>query len=209
MPRPRRIAAATLIGGSATLSGFYGFLIGEAILARRAIGTTDARPPSPDGLYGDDLPGRTIRVLVLGDSAAVGYGVTRADATPSAMIGVGLAHVMDAPVEIECRAVVGAQTSELMGQIDLDPDWHPDVAVIVVGTNDVTHRVTPQASARMLSKVVRRLVAEDCDVIVGTCPDLGTVQPIHQPWRAGAPRRCRARARKPTIAGGEGGGRGG
>ena len=157
MPRPRRIAAATLIGGSATLSGFYGFLIGEAILARRAIGTTDDRPPSPDGIYGDDLPGRTIRVLVLGDSAAVGYGVTRADATPSAMIGVGLAHVMDAPVEVQCRAVVGAQTSDLMGQIDLDPDWRPDVAVIVVGTNDVTHRVTPQASARMLGQVVRRL----------------------------------------------------
>ena len=54
MPRPRRIAAATLIGGSATLSGFYGFLVGEAILARRAIGTTDERPPSPDGIYGDE-----------------------------------------------------------------------------------------------------------------------------------------------------------
>ena len=149
MPRPRRIAAATLIGGGATLSSFYGFLVGEAMLARRAIGTTDERPPSPDGIYGDDLPGRTIRVLVLGDSAAVGYGVTRADATPSAMIGVGLAHVMDAPVEVQCRAVVGAQTADLMGQIDLDPDWHPDVAVIVVGTNDVTHSVTPRTSARL------------------------------------------------------------
>ncbi len=196
-----------MIGGSATLSGFYGFLVGEAILARRAIGTTDERPPSPDGIYGDDLPGRTIRVLVLGDSAAVGYGVQRADATPSAMIGVGLAHVMDAPVEVQCRAVVGAQTSELMAQIDLDPDWHPDVAVIVVGTNDVTHRVTPQASARLLSKVVRRLEADACDVIVGTCPDLGTVQPIPQPLRTVARRLSRALARKQTIAVVEAGGR--
>ena len=207
MPRPRRIAAATLIGGSATLSGFYGFLVGEAMLARRAIGTTDERPPSPDGISGDDLPGRTIRVLVLGDSAAVGYGVTRADATPSAMIGVGLAHVMDAPVEVQCRAVVGAQTADLMGQIDLDPDWHPDVAVIVVGTNDVTHNVTPRTSARLIGKVVRRLVAEDCDVIVGTCPDLGTVQPILQPLRTVARQLSRALARKQTIAVVEAGGR--
>lgn len=177
------------------------------MLARRAIGTTDERPPSPDGLYGDDLPGRTIRVLVLGDSAAVGYGVTRADATPSAMIGVGLAHVMDAPVEVQCRAVVGAQTADLMGQIDLDPDWHPDVAVIVVGTNDVTHNVTPRTSARLLSQVVRRLVAEDCDVIVGTCPDLGTVQPIMQPLRSVARKLSRAIARKQTIAVVEAGGR--
>ncbi len=207
MPRPRRIAAATLIGGGATLSSFYGFLVGEAMLARRAIGTTDERPPSPDGIYGDDLPGHTIRVLVLGDSAAVGYGVTRADATPSAMIGVGLAHVMDAPVEVQCRAVVGAQTADLMGQIDLDPDWHPDVAVIVVGTNDVTHSVTPRTSARLLSKVVKRLVAEGCDVVVGTCPDLGTVQPILQPLRAVARRLSRALARKQTIAVVESGGR--
>ena len=207
MPRPRRIAAATLIGGSATISGFYGFLVGEAVLARRAIGTTDERPPSPDGIYGDDLPGRTIRVLVLGDSAAVGYGVTRADATPSAMIGVGLAHVMDAPVEIQCRAVVGAQTADLMGQIDLDPDWDPDVAVIVVGTNDVTHKVAAGTSARLLSEVVRRLVAEDCDVIVGTCPDLGTVQPILQPLRTVARRLSRSLARKQTIAVVEAGGR--
>src|SRR5215207_11151006 len=101
MQRTHKVATAALVGGGATFSGFYAFLIGEAALARRAIGTTDERPPSPDGIYGDDLPGRTIRVLVLGDSAAVGYGVTRADATPSAMIGVGLAHVMDAPIEVQ------------------------------------------------------------------------------------------------------------
>jgi lysophospholipase L1-like esterase len=207
VPRPRRIAAATLIGGGATVSGFYGFLVGEAMLARRAIGTADERPPSPDGVYGDDLPGHTIRVLVLGDSAAVGYGVTRADATPSGMIGWGLAHVMDAPVEIQCRAVVGAQSSDLMGQIDLDPHWRPDVAVIVVGTNDVTHQVTPRTAGRLLGEVVRRLVAEDCQVIVGTCPDLGTVQPILQPLRAVARRLSRILARQQTIAVVEAGGR--
>ncbi|AXT85815.1 GDSL family lipase [Aeromicrobium sp. A1-2] len=207
MPRSRKIAKKTLIGGGATLTGFYGFLVGEALLARRSIGTTDDRPPSPDGLYGDDLPGDPIRVLVLGDSAAVGYGVDRADATPSGMIGLGLAHVMDAPVEVQCRAVVGAQTSDLIGQIDLDPDWRPAVTVIIVGTNDVTHQVTPRASARMLAEVVRRLVAEDCAVVVGTCPDLGTVQPILQPLRTIARWMSRALARKQTIAVVEAGGR--
>jgi hypothetical protein len=112
MPRTRKVAAAALVGGGATFSGFYAFLIGEAVLARRAIGTTDERPPSPDGVYGDDLPGRPIRVLVLGDSAAVGYGMVTADTTPSGLIGIGLAHVMDAPVEVRCVAVVGGQTSD-------------------------------------------------------------------------------------------------
>jgi lysophospholipase L1-like esterase len=207
VPRTRRIAAATLIGGGATLSGFYGFLVGEAVLARRAIGTTDERPPSPDGIYGDDLPGRPVRVLVLGDSAAVGYGVDRADATPSALIGIGLAHVLDAPVEVQCRAVVGAQTADLMAQIDQDPDWAPDVTVIVIGTNDVTHQVAPATSARMLGAVVRRLVGSGSEVVVGTCPDLGTIRPIMQPLRLVARRISRSLARRQTIAVVEAGGR--
>ena len=200
MPRARRVAAAALIGSSATLSGFYGFLVGEALLARRAIGTSNDRPPSPDGVYGDDLPGSPIRVVVLGDSAAVGYGMLTAEATPPAMIGLGLAHVMDSPVEVRCHAIVGAQTSELMHQVEQVLDWEPHVAVIVVGTNDVTHQVPPGTSARLLGDVVRRLVASDCEVVVGTAPDLGSVRPIMQPLRAVARRWSRNLARKQTIA---------
>lgn len=200
MPRPRRIAATALIGSGATVSGFYGFLIGEALLARRAIGTTEDRPPSPDGIYGDDLPGSTVRLLVIGDSAAIGYGMTTAESTPSAMLGIGLAHVLDAPVEVRCRAVVGAQTSELQAQIDQERDWEPHVAVIVVGVNDVTHQVPPSTSARMLGDVVARLVATNCEVVVGTTPDLGSVRPIMQPLRAVARRWSRRLARQQTIA---------
>src|SRR5215207_1268348 len=207
MQRTHKVATAALVGGGATFSGFYAFLIGEAALARRAIGTTDERPPSPDGTYGDDLPGRPIRVLVLGDSAAVGYGMVTADTTPSGLIGLGLAHVMDAPVEVRCVAVVGGQTADLMGQIDLDIDSHPDIAVIVVGTNDVTHRVSPRASARMLGEAVERLVDAGCEVVVGTCPDLGTVTPILQPLRSVARVWSRRIARRQLIATVQAGGR--
>lgn len=189
-----------MIGSGATVSGFYGFLIGEAMLARRAIGTSNERPPSPDGVYGDDLPGIPIRVLVLGDSAAVGYGMLTADSTPSAMIGIGLAHVMDAPVEVRCRAVVGAQTSDLMRQIDEEIDWEPHISVIVVGTNDVTHQVPPATSARLLADATRRLVTADCEVVVGTTPDLGSVRPIMQPLRTVAQHWSRHLARRQTIA---------
>jgi lysophospholipase L1-like esterase len=200
MPRTRRLATTALVGSGATVGGFYAFLVGEAFLARRAIGTTDARPPSPDGVYGDDLPGHTIRCLVLGDSAAVGYGVVTSDTTPTGLIGLGVAHVLDAPVEMQCQAVVGAQTSDLMGQIDLAGDFRPDVAVIVVGTNDVTHQVLPRTSARLLGEVVTRLSDTGCEVVVGTCPDLGTVRPIRQPLRMVARLLSRHLAREQTIA---------
>lgn len=200
MARKRKVATFALVGSGATLSGFYGFLIGEALLARRAIGTTDARPPVPDGLYGEAQSGRTIRCLVIGDSAAVGYGMTTSDTTPTGLLGMGLAHMLDAQVEMQCHAKVGAQSSDLKAQIERAKGFKPDVAVIVVGTNDVTHRVPPRTSVRLLAEVVTQLAADGCEVVVGTCPDLGTVRPILQPLREVARRWSRHLARQQTIA---------
>jgi lysophospholipase L1-like esterase len=200
MARTRKVATFALGGGVATFSGFYATLMGEAVLARRAIGTTDDRPPTPDGLYGDAQGGRTIRCLVIGDSAAVGYGMTRSDTTPTGLLGVGLAHVLDAQVDMRCHAKVGAQTSDLKAQIELAEGFKPDIAVIVVGTNDVTHRVSPRTSARNLAAVVTQLTADGCEVVVGTCPDLGTVRPILQPLREVARHWSRRLARQQMIS---------
>jgi lysophospholipase L1-like esterase len=198
-PLPKQATTAAVAGGAA-LTGYYGVLIGESMLARRAIGMTEERPPSADGVYGDDLPGHPLRCLVLGDSAVVGYGMTTADATPPALIGIGLAHVLDTPVDVHSEAVVGAQTSDLREQVNRGLTHRPDVTVIVVGTNDVTHRVPAFRSARLLGAAVRRLVDSGSEVVVGTCPDLGTVRPIPQPLRFVARRRSRALARRQMVA---------
>lgn len=207
MSRPRKIALAAAVGSGLTLSGLYGFLVGEALLARRAIGPADSRPPSPDGSYGADLPGPTIKCLVLGDSAAVGYGMERADATPPALIGIGLSHVLGVEVEVRSLAVVGARTSDLNPQIDQLDGFSPDVTVIIVGTNDVTHQVPPHVSARQLGAAVARLIDLGSEVVVGTCPDLGTIKPIMQPLRAIARGLSRMLARRQTVAAVEAGGR--
>jgi lysophospholipase L1-like esterase len=80
-------------------------------------------------------------------------------------------------------AKVGAQSSDLAGQIDLALPNDPDLAVILIGTNDVTHRVRPSQSVRYLAESVRRLLDADVLVLVGTCPDLGTVKPIPPPLK--------------------------
>lgn len=198
MPRPRSAAAAAAVGGALTL---YGFLFGEAKLARRAIGTTDARPPSADGVYGDDGSTREpMRCLVLGDSAAVGYGMERADATPPAMLGLGLSHVLGRPVEIRSLAVVGAKASDVLDeQLPRIDGFDPHVTVIVVGTNDVTHQVPNIVSARHLGEVVTRLVEGGSEVVVGTTPDLGTIKPIKQPLRTVARWLSRDLARRQSV----------
>ena len=83
----------------------------------------------------------------------------------------------------------------------------PDVAVILIGANDVTHRMLPSESVRYLSDTVRRLHESDVEVVVGTCPDLGTVRPIPQPLRQVARTWSRRLAAAQTIAVVEAGGR--
>ncbi len=212
MADSRKIAATALLGsGAAAMSAVALSVLGllvEVKVARHAIGTSDARPPLPDTIFGDDdVAGEPISCLILGDSAAVGYGMTTLDATPPAMVGIGLAHLLDHPVRVTSVAVVGAQTSDLDKQITLGLDAKPQIALIVVGTNDVTHRVSPSHSARILGAAVRRLKAEGCEVVVGTCPDLGTVQPLPQPLRKVARAWSRKLAAKQAVATLDAGGR--
>jgi hypothetical protein len=83
----------------------------------------------------------------------------------------------------------------------------PDVAVILIGANDVTGMVLPAESVKHLSEAVRTLRAADVAVVVGTCPDLGTIQPIPQPLRQLARTWSRRTAAAQAIAVIEAGGR--
>jgi lysophospholipase L1-like esterase len=183
----RRLASAAAFGGgglSVLGMGLYGVLRGEAALARRMIGNAgDEPPPDPTGWYGRGRPGPAIKVALLGDSSAAGYGVDRIVETPGAFLASGLAEQADRRVHLRTYARVGAQSSDLAGQIDRALPGHPDLAVVLIGANDVTHRVRPSQSVRYLAESVRRLVAEDTRVLVGTCPDLGSVKPIPPPLK--------------------------
>jgi lysophospholipase L1-like esterase len=196
--RPALRTAA--VGAGAATAGVAALLAGEVQIAKRSIGISDERPPSADGVYGDDLPGQPIRCLILGDSAAVGYGMTHPDQTPPALIGISLSHLLDAPVHVHSEAVVGARSEHLREQVNRGLTFKPDVAIVIVGTNDITHRVPRQLSTRRLGVAVRRLVEADCDVVVGTVPDLGTIQPIPQPLRSYARWQGRNLARAQTVA---------
>ena len=55
--------------------------------------------------------------------------------------------------------------------------------MVLVGVNDITHSVLPSQSVRHLSEAVRRLRDAGVEVVVGTCPDLGTVKPIAPPLK--------------------------
>jgi lysophospholipase L1-like esterase len=182
----RKLASAAAYGGGGlSLLGFglYGVLRAEARLARRAIGETTGEPPDATGWYGRGRPGPAVRVALLGDSSAAGYGVDRVVETPGALLASGLAERADRRVHLRELAVVGARSSDLVSQIDRALPTQPHIAVILIGANDVTHSVLPSQSVRHLSEGVRRLRDAGVEVVVGTCPDLGTVTPIPPPLK--------------------------
>lgn len=211
----RRIAAgAAYGGGSIGLLGAaaVGLVLAEVQLAKRSVGGgTAPLPPRGDGLYGLAFGRSNPLVLgVLGDSTAAGQGVRRAYQTPGALLASGLAAVAERAVEVRNVALPGAQSDDLERQVTgllADRTRTPDVCVIMIGANDVTHRMPPTQSVRHLAAAVRRLRTAGAEVVVGTCPDLGTIEPVYQPLRFLARRVSRQLAAAQTIVVVEQGGR--
>ncbi len=182
----RKIAATAAYGGgglSLVAGSAWGILVAEAQLARRAIGNAEGAPPAPSGWYGAGRPGPALKIALLGDSSAAGYGVDSVEETPGAFIASGVAESGDRRVYLVSVARIGAQSKDLAGQVDAVLPLEPHVAVVFIGANDVTHAVNVRTSARLLGQTVRRLRAAGVEVVVATCPDLGTIEPLAPPLR--------------------------
>ena len=207
--RARRMVAAAAYGGGGLgliVSACWGLLLGQAKLARRVVGPPSATPPVGDGMYGNG-GGRPLTIGVLGDSSAGGLGVQETWQTPGVLLATGLAEAARRPVQLVTAARVGARSINLLEQIEKVRPHHPDVVMIMIGANDVTSRTRPSEAVQHLGRAVRRLRAEGAEVVVCTCPDLGTVEPILQPLRLVARVWSRQLAAAQTIAVVEAGGR--
>ncbi|MFE6285947.1 SGNH/GDSL hydrolase family protein [Streptomyces sp. NPDC057877] len=213
----RRIAAGAAYGGGGVgLAGAaaVGLVLAEVHLAKRQVGNGGTPyVPTADGLYGHPYTTSgepPLLLTLLGDSTAAGQGVHRAGQTPGALLASGLAAVAERPVQLRNVALPGAQSDDLERQVGLalaDQTRVPDICVIMIGANDVTHRMPPTRSVRCLSTAVRRLRTAGAEVVVGTCPDLGTIEPVQQPLRWLARRASRQLAAAQTIGAVEQGGR--
>src|SRR3954452_18248310 len=201
-----------IVGGvTGTAAGLAGLslavLLRQAADVRRIIPMAEAPPPRGDGLYGAKFGGKPLSMVILGDSSAAGYGVHRPRETPGALLATGVSRRLHRPVRLHRLAVVGSMSSGLQYQVDAALEYEPEVAVILVGGNDVTHFSARNAAVRHLADAVRRLRSVGCKVVVGTCPDIGAIQPIKPPLRWLARRWSRQLAAAQTVAVVEAGGR--
>ncbi len=180
------VALAVVSGiGGGTAYAARGLLVRQAAQARRAIGKPLGEHAPAADRHWKKKYGETVDLLLLGDSIAAGLGAEKAKHTLGGRLARGVARRAGRSVRLRTAAVVGSESSMLAAQLaTLPATYVPDVAVIVVGGNDVTHRVPVADSVRHLVGAIDALRGRGAEVVVGTCPDLGALRPVPQPLRA-------------------------
>ena len=187
-------AAGALASTGTAYLGARNLLAGQAQKARSVIPKSWDIPPRADGVY---APGGgpvqrwergmpvDLHLMIFGDSTATGYGCRIADEVPGVLIARGLAEQTGKRIRLSTKAIVGATSKGLSGQVDamFVAGPPPDAAVILIGANDVTKLNGIGASSRRLGDAVRRLKASGAVVVVATCPDFCVVKAIPQPLR--------------------------
>jgi lysophospholipase L1-like esterase len=137
--------------------------------------------------------GDTCHLAVLGDSAAAGHGLPDADAGLARQVARRLAARTGRPVAVVSPARDGATTADVLAdQVrHLAPDT--DVVLVGVGVNDAVRgrapRVVADATARLLSAV--RAAAPGAEVVLMTCPDLGSAPGLPRVLRPAMRWSCR------------------
>src|SRR5688500_16430413 len=120
---------------------------------------------------------------MLGDSIAYGTGAVRADDT----LGRRLTTTLTADgfdVDLHVLAVPGAVSADLAAQVRRAQPLAADLAVVVIGANDLARFIPPAQAAASLAAAVTALRSAGTDVVVVPAPDMSSVPFVPAAFRA-------------------------
>lgn len=122
------------------------------------------------------MPADPFRFVVLGDSIAHGTGAAR----PDDALGPRVSRMLVAEgfaVDLTVLAVPGAVSRDLAPQVRRALAVRPDLALVVIGANDLARFVPPASAAADLATAVAGLRGAGSAVVAVPAPDLALV-----PW---------------------------
>jgi lysophospholipase L1-like esterase len=123
------------------------------------------------------------RLLVLGDSIGYGTGARRAEDALGPRLSAELtADGFD--VDLHVLAVPGAVSADLAQQARRAEQLDADLAVVVIGANDLARFVPAAQAAAALAAAVTALRAGGTDVVVVPAPDMSAVPFVPPAFRA-------------------------
>lgn len=169
--------------------------LGVGTLLAEAAYAVFRRVPELEGFAANDqvgpVDGDPLLMVVLGDSSCTGPGLNEPAELWFHLIASRLAE-RGYRVAMESFAVAGATSSSaLLTQLPEAEKLNPDLTLIAVGTNDVTHQVPLSTLASNLDEIVARMTQVSDLVVVAGIGDLGTVPRLLPPLRQLATRRGR------------------
>jgi lysophospholipase L1-like esterase len=130
-----------------------------------------------------------LRVVVLGDSIAFGTGALRsADAIGPRLVGALTEDDFD--VDLHVLAVPGAASAQLAAQVGRATPLAADLAVVVIGANDLARFVPAEQAAADLAVAVANLRAAGTDVVVVPAPDMSSVPFVPPAFRSAVRAAC-------------------
>jgi lysophospholipase L1-like esterase len=175
----RQIGRATLLGVGALATT----LAAEVMAARRHRFLASHPPLEISGVLGPE-DGEPLTLVVLGDSSVAGVGADAAEDTLT--YGVAKALSDRYLVSLHALGVSGSRLGNVVGeQLPQVAGLDPDIVLVCVGTNDITHGTTLREARRQLRLLVGGLaeVAPDAKVIVSGLPPTETAIAFHRPLR--------------------------
>jgi lysophospholipase L1-like esterase len=175
----RHLGRATLLGVGALATT----LAAEVMAARRHRFVPSHPPLEISGTIGPE-DGEPLTLVVLGDSSVAGVGADAAEDTLA--YGVAKALSDQYLVSLHALGVSGSRLADVVGkQLAQVDGLEPDIVLVCVGTNDVTHGTRLREARRQLRMLVDGLaeVAPDAKVIVSGLPPAETATAFHRPLR--------------------------
>jgi lysophospholipase L1-like esterase len=130
-----------------------------------------------------------LRLVVLGDSIAYGTGARH----PDDSLGPRLSAVLtgdEFDVDLHVLAMPGAASAQLGAQVRRAEPLRPDLAVVVIGANDLARFVPVEQAAGHLAAAVTALRAAGTDVVVVPAPDMSSVPFVPPAFRAAVRAAC-------------------
>lgn len=182
--RSLRRAARVAGGAGGIAAAVLGSSLAHAIWAARRHPFLPARPLEIDCVLGPE-GGEPLTLAVLGDSSVSGVGAERAEDTIP--YGVARSLAGEYRVTLRCFGVSGSRLAHVVSeQLPQLAAIDPDIVLVCVGTNDITH-VTPLPEVRRQLRLLAtglKEVAPRAVTVVSGLPAAETALAFRQPLRA-------------------------
>ncbi len=142
-----------------------------------------------------------LRLLVAGDSSAAGVGCRTQDEALALPLARALSHRLGGAVQWQLLAAIGLTSEDLLHRLTNGDVHAADVALVVVGVNDIAREVPLERALRSRARIVAwlRQHAGVRHVFFPAAPEMDRFPALPQPlaWYAGqhSRRNNRAQAR--------------